>query len=120
MALSVPLSRFTPRVGGGSAFYVRLLANITLMRNTAKEISDCHDMFKRQDMLLSASADDIFRYFAYCAIDSHQFQCADAALKIRLSKDAEIQSKRMVYFTVGIFFLTAALVALTIVLVFKA
>ena len=25
MALAVPLSRFTPRVGGGSAFYVRLL-----------------------------------------------------------------------------------------------
>ena len=27
MALSVPLSRFTPQVGGGSAFYVRLLAS---------------------------------------------------------------------------------------------
>src|SRR5208282_585936 len=26
LALSVPLSRFTPRVGGGSAFYVRRLA----------------------------------------------------------------------------------------------
>ena len=26
MALAVPLSRFTPRVGGGSAFFVRLLA----------------------------------------------------------------------------------------------
>jgi hypothetical protein len=26
LALAVPLSRFTPRVGGGSAFYVRLLA----------------------------------------------------------------------------------------------
>src|ERR1022692_3105580 len=25
LALSVPLSRFTPRVGGGSAFFVRLL-----------------------------------------------------------------------------------------------
>ena len=28
MALSVPLSRFTSRVGGGSAFYVRRLAHI--------------------------------------------------------------------------------------------
>jgi len=30
MALSVPLSRFTPRVGGGSAFFVRRLATMTL------------------------------------------------------------------------------------------
>ena len=29
MALSVPLSRFTPRAGGGSAFYVRPLDHIT-------------------------------------------------------------------------------------------
>ena len=30
MALSVPLSRFTPRVGGGSAFFVRPLAHMTI------------------------------------------------------------------------------------------
>ena len=28
MALAVPLSRFTPRIGGGSAFYVRRLAHM--------------------------------------------------------------------------------------------
>jgi len=32
MALAVPLSRFTPRVGGGSAFFVR--QHDTLMKNT--------------------------------------------------------------------------------------
>jgi len=32
LALSVPLSRFTSRVGGGSAFYVRQQAHITLMK----------------------------------------------------------------------------------------
>jgi hypothetical protein len=31
MALSVPLSRFTSRVGGGSAFFVRLLDHIKIM-----------------------------------------------------------------------------------------
>ena len=35
MALSVPLSRFTPRVGGGSAFYVRHQATrFEIMKNT--------------------------------------------------------------------------------------
>ena len=33
MALSVPLSRFTPRVGGGSAFFVRRIHTITIMRD---------------------------------------------------------------------------------------
>jgi hypothetical protein len=28
LALAVPLSRFTPRVGGGSAFYVRRLTHV--------------------------------------------------------------------------------------------
>ena len=31
MALAVPLSRFTPRVGGGSAFFVRLLMRIVIL-----------------------------------------------------------------------------------------
>jgi hypothetical protein len=30
LALSVPLSRFTPRVGGGSAFFVRLLERMRI------------------------------------------------------------------------------------------
>ena len=37
MALSVPLSRFTSRVGGGSAFYVRrhrTVANMSTMKLT--------------------------------------------------------------------------------------
>ena len=32
MALAVPLSRFTPRVGGGSAFYVRLRMTLSWNR----------------------------------------------------------------------------------------
>ena len=32
MALAVPLSRFTPRVGGGSAFFVRLLVAMFIYR----------------------------------------------------------------------------------------
>ena len=71
-----------------------------------------------QEWLLISSADDIFRCFSYTAIDSHEFQCVTAALKIRLSKDAEIQSRRLVWFTVGIFILTAGLFTLTVALVF--
>jgi hypothetical protein len=89
-------------------------------RKTPKEISESGNQFEKHDWLASASADEIFGYFAYLSMESHQWKCASFALKIRLSKDAEVQSKRMVWFTVGIFFLTAALVALTIVLVFKA
>src|ERR1035441_9133370 len=33
LALAVPLSRFTPRVGGGSAFYVRLFSLLPAVRN---------------------------------------------------------------------------------------
>jgi len=36
LALSVPLSRFTPRVGGGSAFFVRRLRATTLMNKKPK------------------------------------------------------------------------------------
>ena len=89
-------------------------------RKTPKEISDCSNHFEKHDWLASATADEIFGYFAYLHMDTHQWKCASFALQIRLSKDAEIQSKRLVYFTVGIFFLTAALVALTIVLIFKS
>jgi len=34
LALAVPLSRFTPRVGGGSAFYVDMADSPTLMKTT--------------------------------------------------------------------------------------
>jgi len=89
-------------------------------RKTPREISESGSQFEKHDWLASASADEIFGYFAYLSMDTHQWKCASFALQIRLSKDAEIQSKRLGNFTVGIFFLTAALVALTIVLVFKA
>ena len=36
MALSVPLSRFTSRVGGGSAFFVRRLRATLLMKKKPK------------------------------------------------------------------------------------
>ena len=36
MALAVPLSRFTSQVGGGSAFYVRRLRAILLMKKKPK------------------------------------------------------------------------------------
>lgn len=86
-------------------------------RKTPKEISESGNQFEKHDWLLSANTDEIFGYFAYLYMDSHQWKCASFALKIRLSKDAEVQSKRLVYFTVGIFVLTAGLVALTVALV---
>ena len=40
MALAVPLSRFTPRVGGGSAFFVRLLrAFMTIRYQTWRRVT---------------------------------------------------------------------------------
>jgi len=39
LALAVPLSRFTPRVGGGSAFYVRPLTRMTQNRNIPTPLS---------------------------------------------------------------------------------
>ena len=38
MALSVPLSRFTPRVGGGSAFFVRPQHITPIMKTTTKAL----------------------------------------------------------------------------------
>ena len=38
MALSVPLSRFTPRVGGGSAFFVRPQDITLIMKTTTKTL----------------------------------------------------------------------------------
>ena len=74
-------------------------------------------MSEQHEWLANASADEIFGYFEYQQMDSHRWKCATFALKIRLSKDAEIQSKRLVYFTVGIFVLTAAIFGLTVALV---
>jgi hypothetical protein len=87
------------------------------MRKTPKQIFESGNAFEKHDWLASARADEIFGYFAYVGKESHQWECAAFALKIRLSKDAEIQSKRMVYFTIGIFVLTGALVLLTVALV---
>ena len=86
-------------------------------RKTPKEISESGDMYERHDWLATGTADEIFSYFQYLHMDTHQWKCATFALKIRLSKDAEVQSKRLVYFTVGIFILTAAIFALTVALV---
>lgn len=87
------------------------------MRKTPKQISECSNQFEQMDWLADATAEEIFGYFTYLYMDSHQWKCAKFALKIRLSKDAEVQSKRLVYFTVGIFILTLALFALTVALV---
>jgi len=35
LALAVPLSRFTPRVGGGSAFFVRPISHVPLISKRA-------------------------------------------------------------------------------------
>ena len=39
MALSVPLSRFTSRVGGGSAFFVRPLVYVMITRSAGYMVS---------------------------------------------------------------------------------
>jgi hypothetical protein len=42
LALAVPLSRFTPRVGGGSAFFVRLQvsADVLILRVQSGQMRD--------------------------------------------------------------------------------
>ena len=88
------------------------------MRKTPKEISDSANQYEKHEWLATATADEVFSYFAYLHMETHQWKCAAFALKIRLSKDAEIQSKRVVWFTVGIFLLTIGLFGLTAALVF--
>jgi len=86
-------------------------------RKTPKEISESPSQFEKHDWLATATADEIFGYFAYLSMECHQWKCANFALKIRLSKDAEVLSRRTVWLTVFIFILTAALVFLTVKLV---
>jgi len=42
LALSVPLSRFTPRVGGGSAFYVRCQSGASFTSDDIAENKAVH------------------------------------------------------------------------------
>ena len=84
------------------------------MRKTAKEISDSHNQFETQEWLLGATTDEICDFFTYNSVDSHVFQFARAALEIRLSKDAEIYTRRIVRLTWFLAFLTFVLVALTV------
>ena len=87
------------------------------MRKTPKEISESGNQFEKQDWLLSATTDEICGFFTYTAAESHTFQFARAALEIRLSKDAEIHTRRIVWLTRFVAILTAVLVALTVTLV---
>jgi hypothetical protein len=43
LALAVPLSRFTPRVGGGSAFYVRQQAPMTLHEPSPSRLEELRE-----------------------------------------------------------------------------
>ncbi|MGA2801209.1 MAG: hypothetical protein ABSE97_02385 [Verrucomicrobiota bacterium] len=87
------------------------------MRKTPKEISECGNQFETQDWLLSATTDEICGFFTYSDPRNHTYQFARAALEIRLSKDAEIHTRRIVWLTRFVAILTVVLVALTGVLV---
>jgi len=86
------------------------------MRKTPKQIFESGNAFEKHDWLASLEPMK-FWVLRLCGQGVASMECAAFALKIRLSKDAEIQSKRMVYFTIGIFVLTGALVLLTVALV---
>ena len=56
MALSVPLSRFTSRVGGGSAFYVRPLAHMNPLSSSQTRGQSCLDWIGLGFMSIAAPA----------------------------------------------------------------
>jgi hypothetical protein len=80
------------------------------MRKTPKEIADGHNQFETEAWLLSASTEEICGFFTHTSTDSHDFQFARAALDVRIAKSAERTNCILVWLTVFILILTAALV----------
>ena len=78
MALAVPLSRFTPRVGGGSAFFVR-------QHYVSQNMDTPNDITKRCfDTLLAATAADNFEQFI--SVGDEQFSRLQPEVFHRVSR----------------------------------
>jgi hypothetical protein len=121
LALSVPLSRFTPRVGGGSAFYVRHLHD-TLMR-TPEEWAHWKNAQEQTEWLFDKARTprEILRFMNCTLVVLPIYQLARDVLQIRISEEAEASSTRLECHTVKLVHLTYVLAALTLgLLIFEA
>ena len=120
MALAVPLSRFTSRVGGGSAFFVRLLTRIEFMitpklavqyiqgepENRHKEI---------HEFVVSATAGELLE--AVCLIDqfppaipAREWQARiGMALNARIAQEAAESARKLERYTRWLIGLTIVL-----------
>lgn len=86
-------------------------------RKSAKEVAETvHDQFARQEWLMSAPSEEICEFISYYSPETHAFQFARAALDVRLSKDADIHSRRIVHLTWVLVVLTGAILFYTVVL----
>jgi len=86
-----------------------------------KEAANCGDEQKAIDWIRQASARDIEQFIHLCQLQTSGVRNVERgriALDIRLSEDAEIYSRRIVWLTWVVAVFTAVLVVLTAVLVF--
>src|ERR1035437_6057493 len=111
LALAVPLSRFTPRVGGGSAFYVR--RHYTLMKNP-REISTAPKPEQEAWLLDSRRTPrEILDFTKLRSAHTDIQAIADLALHVRLSEIAESSTRCIIRLTVALLVLTAVLLIFT-------
>ena len=106
MALSVPLSRFTSRVGGGSAFFVRLLMRLifftiiaTLLVGCASSRTHTHQAaspFSRYDDDFQSS---IRRSWEASLHGRHQ--AGEIVLEFHLTSDGRITDMKVIKDSVG-------------------
>ena len=99
MALSVPLSRFTPRVGGGSAFFVRCHPRFM---HKARELQELIDKHRK------ALADHSSNAHIHAPITIAHRQ---AEILVAASQLAEISTRRIIYLTWALLVVTIGLLA---------
>jgi hypothetical protein len=106
LALAVLLSRFTPRVGGGSAFFVKLLMRPTLFAIIAILLVGCASSQTRTHQAASPFSryDDDFQSSirrSWEALSHGKNRAGEIVMEFHLTSDGQITDMRVVKDSVG-------------------
>jgi hypothetical protein len=84
----------------------------TPMRTKPEDIAKCGNQFEIEKWLLGATPDEICSFLTHTSKDSHDFEFAKVALNIRIANSAEKTNRRLLWLTVIVAILTAAILVI--------